>query len=314
MSHRTHMLRPVFVMGVMAALAGAATCGDDVIEEQGPVNRRGRQPMATDLGTMFDAQTLGRKLADWNGQLTVRADALPDVIAGRLAPLRQRADERIAAVDRIVGLSDAQRKKLETAAQSDMRRLVDAVVEARATYAGRMTAFDPNTGRYDQDSLKLMQEMSQDSQRCRQLMQEAFGPQSLLARGVVSTLDEAQAQTYAAVMRERAICRWKAIVAAGLTAFDDRLGLTQKQHDSITAVLVADPPPADDEARPVAAAVVVAGRLASLGDEKLATLLDPRQQKLVAEVAQGRPMAAGVGGGAQFVGGNAVGGVRIEVR
>lgn len=309
-------MRAASITVIVAVLAASAVRGDDVVEDRGPA---GQQPIATEVGTLFDHRTFDRALLESPPLGTVRADAVPDVIESRLAPLRQRADARIAAVDRIVGLSDAQRKKLEIAVQSDMRRLVDAVVEARATYANRTITTDPRTGGYDEAGQKLFQEMSQDSQRCRQLMQNAFGPESLLAKVVVGTLDEPQARAYAAVMRERATCRWNAVVAAGLTAFDDQLGLTQKQHDSIAAVLVADPPPVDDEALPVPAAVVVADRLASLGDEKLATLLDPRQQKLVAAVAKGRPVAAGddvavAEAGVRVEAAPAVGGFRIEVR
>lgn len=320
MPRSNHTLRifghPLRILGVVAALFSSAVRGDDIVANQVPVHRRGTH--TTELGTLFDTQVFGRSL-DADAKGTPRSDALPDAIARRLAPLRQRAVAQIAAIDRIVMLSDAQRKKLEIAVRSDMQRLVDAVVEARATFANRTITTDPSTGQFDEAGMKLMQAVSQESNRCRQLMQQAFGPQSLLAKVVVGGLDEKQAEIYAAAMRERAICRWKAVVAAGLTAFDDRMGLTQKQYDAVTAKLVADPPPLDDEFSPMPAAVIVAKRLTSLGDEKLVTLLDPRQRQLVAAVAKSWSAAAGGGvavaeGDAAVEPSPAVNEFRIEVR
>lgn len=313
---------PLRILGVVAALFSSVVRGDDIVADQVPVRRRGTH--STELGMLFDTQVFGRSL-DADAKGSPRSDALPDaitlpdLIARRLAPLRQQAVTRIAAVDRIVRLSDAQRKKLEIAVRSDMQRLVDAVVESRATFANRTITTDPSTGQFDEAGMKLMQAVSQESNRCRQLMQQAFGPQSLVAKVLVGGLDEKQAEIHAAAMRERAICRWKAVVAAGLTAFDDRMGLTQKQYDAVTAKLVADPPPLDDEFSPIPAAVIVAKRLTSLGDEKLVTLLDPRQRQLVAAVAQSWQAAAGGGvavaeGDAAVEPAPAVDEFRVEVR
>lgn len=309
------MMRSLCVAGLLAALAGSVRGDDVVVAEQPPVGRPQQQAFTADVAQYFDSHvfSLADAMARGGNMPTGGAE---EMIAARLAPLRQRADARIARVDRVVGLSDAQRKKLEIAAQSDMRRLVDAIVEARGRYAGRIVTRDPRTGGFDEAGQQLMQEASQDWERCRQLVHDAFGPQSLLAKVVVSTLDEQQARTYAAVMRERSVCRWKAVVAAGLTACDGQMGFTQKQYDAVTALLVADPPPLEDDAMATGSAVLaVVRRLALLGDEKLATLLDPRQRQLVALVAQQAAGGNGVvaEGHVQAGGAGAVGEFKIEV-
>ena len=273
---------------------GAGVRGDDVAVEEQPEAQRGglvfRGAMPDyDLGQLFDSQAFGGPMGMAvmiNGGAAGPANpaTAADEIAQRLEPVRRRAEAKIDTVDRIVGLSDKQRKKLEIAAQSDLRRLSDAVAEARAKYAGRTLKMDPRNGGFDEAGQKAMQEVQEDAQRCRQLIEAAGGPESLLAKVLVGTLDEPQAAKYAAVMQGRAACRWKAVVAAGLAQFDDQMGFTQKQHDAIATLLVADVPALaeDQAASPLPAGMQVAQRLQALGDDKLGEILDPRQRSMIA--------------------------------
>jgi hypothetical protein len=316
-----HVRLGIVALAAVVAVAGGAAVvrGDDVVVEDQP----GGQPVwrvaphgggVYDLGMQFDAQAFGGPTEiDESGLVVDVADndeanpqRVEDALARRLAPAERRAAARITTVDRIVGLSAAQRKKLEVAAQSDLRRLADTVAEARAKYAGRKLKVDPRTG-LDAAGQQEAQQANADGQRCRQLIRAAAGPESLLAKVTMSTLDEKQAEHYAAVMRARAACRWKAVVAAGLVQVDDQAGFTQQQHDAVTALLVADVPPADEESPTRAgmpAALSVARRLAALGDEQLAAILDPRQRQVVALFAaqekvmdEGGMAVEGMGGG-----------------
>jgi hypothetical protein len=286
MTRRLRHLRAVLAP-VAIAVCGLVARGDDVAVDEQPGGRpamRGMRgmPGEYDLGQMFDAQ------AFLNGPGNAAAPGLE--------PAQRRAAARIAIVDRIVGLSEKQRKKLETAAQSDLRRLSDEVAELRAKYAGRKLKMDPRNGGLDEAGREAMQKAQEDAQRCRQLVQGACGPDSLLAKVVVGTLDEEQANRYATVMQGRAACRWKAVVAAGLAQLDDQVGLAQKQHDAIAALLVADVPMIDDDAAasPVPAAIQVGQRIEALGVEKIATILDPRQARMVSQVAGQWAMQADV--------------------
>jgi hypothetical protein len=286
MTRRLRDLRTVLAP-VAIAVCGLVARGDDVAVEEQPGGRpamRGMRgmPAEYDLGQMFDAQAF----LIGPGNAAARG----------LEPAQRRAAARIAIVDRIVGLSEKQRKKLETAAQSDLRRLSDEVAELRAKYAGRKLKMDPRNGGLDEAGREAMQQAQEDAQRCRQLVQGACGPDSLLAKVVVGTLDEEQANRYATVMQGRAACRWKAVVAAGLAQLDDQVGLAQKQHDAIAALLVADVPMIDDDAAasPVPAAIQVGQRIEALGAEKIATILDPRQTRMVSQVAGQWAMQADV--------------------
>lgn len=288
---------PAVLALVAIAVCSAVVRGDDVAVEEQPEAQPGRLVFRGampeyDLGQLFDSQAFGGPMGMTVMMNGVDAGAAnqataADQIAQRLEPLRRRAEAKIDTVDRIVGLSDKQRKKLEIAAQSDLRRLSDAVAEARAKYAGRTVKMDPRNGGFDEAGQKAMQQAQEDAQRCRQLIEAVGGPESLLAKVVVGTLDEPQAAQYAAVMQGRAACRWKAVVAAGLAQFDDQMGFTQKQHDAIATLLVADVPALEEDqaANPVPAGMHVAQRLQALGDEKLGAILDPRQRSMIAAFA-----------------------------
>ena len=234
-----------------------------------------------------------------------------EVLEG-LEPVRRRAEARIARVDRIVGLSEQQKKKLTVAMESDLRRLADAITEARARHVGRTIKMDPRHGGFDEAGQQAVNQAQQDALRCRQLLQSAGGPESLLAKVLLGTLDEPQAKKYSSVMQGRAACRWQAVVTAGLAAIDEQAGFTQKQHDAVVALLSAAPPAEDDSQGPeqagMPAAMRVAERLVALDGDPLAAILDPRQRQVVAGVATGQinQMGAPFGAG-EFPGGMGMG-------
>ena len=287
---------------LVALLTVSAGRADDVVVDEAVGGEAVGQGMAfvggggVELAQMFDSLAF----ADGAGiAMQVMGDVVTEepmagrppaadndaVVARGLEPVRQRLEAKIATIDRIVGLAEKQRKKLEIAAQSDLRRLTDAVAEARANYAGRTLQIDPRNGGFDEAAQKAMQEAQQDAMRCRELIDQASGPASLLAKVVTGTLDEPQASKYKAVMDGRRDCRWKAAVAAHLEQMDETLGLTQKQHDALTAALMAAPPAEDELAaagptQPSPAAFLAASRLAALigSDATLAAVLDPRQR------------------------------------
>ena len=284
-------------LGVVLAIA--ASRADDVVVDEagGAAAGRGRGMVfgGADLVQMFDSQAFehGFRTAvviGEQGRMPGRPPVDNDAhVAQRLEPVRQRLEARITTVDRIVGLEDKQRKKLEIAAQSDLRRLAATVAEARAKYAGRSLKVDPRNGGFDAEAQKVAEEVRQDATRCREVIGQAAGAGSLLAKVITGTLDEEQAKKYKAVMDGRRDCRWRAAVATVLSELDETLGLTQKQHDALAAALVAAPPAADElasdgTAQPESAVLLVARRLAASvgGDAKLTAVLDPRQRAAVA--------------------------------
>jgi hypothetical protein len=306
------MATVILGLALCAGFAGRAAGDDTVVDELPGANGgppgvapwMGGMP-AIDLGQQFDSQVF----ADAMGNVVVQggfaasdqgpAAADEAAVVGRLEPARRRLAARIDRVDRIVGLSEQQRKKLVVAMESDLRRLADTITEARGRYVGRTVKMDPRNGGFDEASMKAMQQMQEDAVRCRQSLEAAAGPESLVAKVLLGTLDETQAKTYTAVMQARAACRWRAVVASGLAQIDDQAGFTQKQHDAVTELLLAEPPAAEDDSQGSEQAGMptgmrVAQRLVALDGERLAAILDPRQRQAVAEVANGQMIQIGM--------------------
>lgn len=297
-----HGRRLAAVAVVALAAGGGDVRADDVVvvdEQQHPAGgvRVMMSGAELDPGQMFDGRAfVGIVFAEVVSDDAGEAPAA-DEIASPLVPVRSRMEAKIATVDRIVGLSETQRKKLRIAAQTDLRQLNDTLLETRAKYAGRTWKRNPDGG-LDEAGQKAMQQAAEDGERCRRLLQAAGGPESLLAKVVIGTLDEEQARKYTAVMQGRAACRWKAVVAAGLAQLDGQAGFTQKQHDAIAALLLADVPPLEEEptANRLPAGVQVAQRIAAVERGKITAILDPRQLRMVDVLAeQGQALAPAIG-------------------
>ena len=90
----------------------------------------------------------------------------------------------------------------------------------------------------------MIQEVREDAARCRELIGQAAGAGSLVAKVVPDTLDDEQTAKYQAVKDGRRDCRWQAAVAMVLDRLDETLGFTQRQHDTLTAALLAASPAA----------------------------------------------------------------------
>jgi|688.fasta_scaffold244075_2 hypothetical protein len=288
---------------LFAVAVSIGRADDIVVEDAAEGVAGGGQGMAfpqtgVDLVQMFDSQAFadgqgfGAGMVVVNGRVQGAEQPPADndaVVAQRLEPISQRLQARIKMVDRIVGLDAKQRGKLEIAAQSDLRRLTATVAEARAKYAGKTLQLDRLNGGFGAETQRAVQEVQQDATRCRELIGQAVGAGSLLAKVIPGTLDDAQATKYQAVMDARRDCRWQAAVATVLAQLDDTLGFTQQQHDALKASLLAAPPAADEldggsplQAEP--AVGLVAARLTAAvgGDAQLAAVLDPRQRAAVA--------------------------------
>lgn len=154
-----------------------------------------------------------------------------------VAVLRQLGDARLARIDSICGLTDAQRRKLRLAMESDVRRLAEEIDAVRTKYAG----VEVNTG--DQEGQRQFQQFQQELQRCRQLIQGLLDAESLFSKVLPTTLDAEQQARLTAERAARRSYRWRAIVAGAMRRYDDMLGLDQRQYDEIEKLLLEREPP-----------------------------------------------------------------------
>lgn len=248
-----------------AVLVAAAARGEDdhVVDQPGPAATQAEQQHLIDLGANFDANLFEQQGNGW----VLRGDANVNVIQGgqlllgngrrvivrgglvaggggeerppesptfaRARLLGERRLERIAAA---CDLTEAQRRTLGLAMESDIRRFAAGVDATRSRYAGvRVNLNDP-------EGQKKWQQFQQDVQQCRLSLRRLFDAGSLFAATVPSTLDPAQVAGIDAEVRARRSFRWRAMVVSTLTKLDDMLGLTQEQHDLVAAALLAREP------------------------------------------------------------------------
>lgn len=292
------------VLVALVLAAGGLRAADDRIGEAGdeaqpaetvrfaPVNVQGMggmglaRPGDYDLGLLFDQQVFGRargaQVIVVNNEIVMRrAASQPDEsVLDKLRDLRDRGTARIDRLEQVCGLSRSQRQAFDLALASDLRRVASEIDTVRRTYAGQRLARQRLA--VEQERL---QEMHREAVRCRGLIERAFQPGSLMAAVTTSVLDPPQQQRLADWVAGRRATRWEAMVRLVLGQLDDTvLGLSQRQHQAIMGVLLADVPPLavfDDERLGRDPTnfhgMLVLTRLGRAGEKTLRPLLDPRQ-------------------------------------
>ena len=254
--------RRIWTCAALLIGCGSAWAEDDrVVEEPPAPQAQTEQQHLIDLGANFDANLFEQGGNGWvlrggnanivmapQGQLILngRRVILPGGAAAaeeqppesptfsRARSLGEKRLERIAAS---CELTDAQRRKLRLAMESDIRRFAATVDATRARYAGvRVNLNDP-------EGQKKWHQFQQDVQECRQLLRRLFDPGSLFAAALPSTLDPTQVEGIDVEVKSRRTFRWRTMVVSTLSKMDDMLGMTQAQHDLLAAALLANEPP-----------------------------------------------------------------------
>ena len=238
------------VVGILAAASAVAVRAvDDRVDDanEGAADRGRQQANVVDLGANFDANVFDRRTSGFvlqarmPARVVVRGGVL-ELDGGEheesptLERARQQGEAKLERIDRLCGLSEAQRLALHLALESDIRRVAEDVDATRATYRGLSVNISEPDGR------QVWQRFQQDIQRSRRLLQDLFAADSLFAAALASTLDADQYTRLETETRAKRSFRWRAIVADIMLKFDDSLGLTAEQHAAVEAVLLAHEP------------------------------------------------------------------------
>jgi hypothetical protein len=249
-----------------------------------------------DLGSNFDTNvfqqtgngfslTHGRRRPSPTGGDGDQVPESPTLIAAR-----KLGDARLAHIDSVCRLADAQRRKLRLAMESDIRRLAEEIDGERLKYQGVEVNFN------DQAGQRKWQQFQQDVQRCRQRLQSLFDAESLFAKVLPTTLDAEQYARLTAEAASRRSYRWKGLVAAAMLKFDDLLGLDQRQHEEMKKLLLEREPALRID-RPAnrqdlhAEQMLVSMVLAEIDAKRLQGIVSERQWKTLAQLAnQGKAM------------------------
>ena len=292
--------RCAWVAGWMLVVAPTVRGEDDrAVDDSAPaIQQMQEQQQANriDLGANFDSNVFqqtggGFSLSGGRRRPTPTGgdgDQVPE--SPTLAAVRKLGDVRLAQVDSVCHLTDAQRRKLRLAMESDVRRLTEEIDAERRKYAGVEVNFN------DQPGQRKWQQFQQDVQRCRQRLQGLFDAESLFAKVLPTTLDAEQHGRLTAEIAARRTSRWRALVAAALLKYDDILGLDQRQYEEIETLLLEREPPLRVD-RPAnrqdlhAEQMLVAMVLSEVDGKRLQKAVSERQWKTLAQYAnQGKAM------------------------
>jgi hypothetical protein len=153
---------------------------------------------------------------------------------GARSRLESQLAVRVDEVDRVCGLSDAQKKKLLLAGRGDVKRFFDRVEEARKLL--RLVKNDQQ--KFQEFYSKVVQPLRSS------LTTGLFHESSLFAKTLARTVDESQARHYGDLRREHRAFRYRADVELAVRMIDDAVGLKAEQRQKlIEAILKETRPP-----------------------------------------------------------------------
>ncbi len=286
---------------VVVALIGAVVRGeDDRAVDDVPAAfqqlQQQREGNRVDLGANFDNNVFHQAGGSFSlnpgggrpSQAGGDGDQVPESptlkIAGKLA------DDRLARIEAVCDLNDAQRRKLRLAMESDVRRLAEEIEAARRLYQGVQVNMN------DQEGQQKWQQFQQDALRCRRLVLSLFDAESLVAKVLPTTLDSEQYARFAGEIAARRSGRWRGLVTAEMIKFDNLLGLDQRQYDEIEKLLLEREPalrvdgPATSR-DPHAQQLLVWAALSEIDARRLQGIVSGRQWQALAQFAnQGKAM------------------------
>ncbi len=192
--------------------------------------------------------------------------------------LQSRFSLQLKKLERVYDLSDAQKRKLQLAADGDMDRFFEEVDVVRQKFLSQLD--DPNA---------LGQIWPQIQPLQIKMATGLFGDRSLFAKVLSHTLSTEQDADRQAEMRVRRQFRYRACVEAAVVMLEDAVPLNEKQRQALIALILekTEPPAAFGQYD----YYYVMYSLASLRNQDVMDLLDQRQQTLMrAQLQNGRGM------------------------
>ena len=196
------------------------------------------------------------------------------------ARIQSSVKMKLAELQRVCDLTDAQSKKLSLAARGDMRQFFDDVEIVRQKFL---------KVRNDQNAFnQIWQEINPLQQKQAAGL---FGDSSFFAKTVRNTLTREQQEKYQVILDDRRRFRYQAAAEVALHNLSNTVGLRHDQHEAIFKLIIEETQP------PLTFGqydqYFVFYSLAKLPNAKLKPLLDDRQWKLLQpHLQQGRAMEA----------------------
>ncbi len=182
--------------------------------------------------------------------------------------IETRLKLQLDELQRVCGITEAQKQKLTLAASSDIKRFFDEVDRIRKKVKG---------GKLDQNEWN---NIWQEIQPLRNRQTSGlFGDTSFFAKTVRKSLTEEQIQKYDVVVNERRKFRYRASLEVVVTNLASTVPLRHTQHEAIVKLLLDEtqPPPTFGQYDQY----FVMYQLEKLAEPKIKPLLDEHQWKLL---------------------------------
>lgn len=237
---------------VLALIATNCVAQDDEDEAE-PMPRRAR-----DINPVID---LSFSFQHWVFNPYGTEDAMRQALALRL-------ESRMRELDQKYTLSEAQKTKLRLAASIEVKNRFDSIESMRARFE-----------LLGNDVTKFRKFVRQTDKERDALFADPFGDGSLFEKVLGRTLVGPQAVKYEAVVRERELAPYRALVDVLITYESQGLGLDDEQRRKLAELLRGATPPIEKAQRLTYDKVIL--RLAALPERKLEPIFDKRQWNLL---------------------------------
>jgi hypothetical protein len=146
--------------------------------------------------------------------------------------IEQMLTLRTEEIDRVCGLSEGQKKKLQLAGRGDIKRFFDRVEDARKVF---------QAVKHDQNKFQEIWQHIQPLQT--ELSAGLFGESSIFRKTVRKTLSAEQAASYDKIEQERRASLYRAKIELAVAMLDNGLPLHDEQRRKLVELLVADTKP-----------------------------------------------------------------------
>lgn len=195
------------------------------------------------------------------------------VFGGRNIPsIRARLDSLLALqiddADRMCGLTDLQRKKLQLAGKGDVKHFFDRVAEKKRRF--QLVKNDQNK----------IGEIFQEIQPLQTALNSGpFDEGSIFFKTIRKTLDEAQMAKYEQVLRDKRLFRYRAKVELVVATLDQSVGLRADQRKKLVKLILDETPPPRKYGQ--YDYYIVLHQASRLPEAKLRPIFDAPQWKLI---------------------------------
>ena len=145
----------------------------------------------------------------------------------------------IDSLDEACGLSDAQRDKLTLAARLEAAAAMQLFEAFQRRYSGRTVDFQTREGQ------ETWQQFHRELNEIQRATSRSGSARHLPGRVVGSLLDDRQRDAWRAEAASRRASQWRRHMDGGLAILESSVGMTDRQHEAIVALLMEDPPRID---------------------------------------------------------------------